>query len=92
MIAHETQEISAQIRQFITANFPLARQRPILEDDAQILDSGIIDSLGLLDLLTLLEEKFEITISDEDLLPENFETITRIAAFVQSKSNGHLKV
>lgn len=87
---NETVQINTKIRQLITAHFPLARRTSVLDDDSPLLNSGIIDSLGVLDLLMLIEEEFKITISDEDLLPENFETIANLTAFVQFKGNGAL--
>ena len=83
-------EVRHRIRQFIIKQFPLARKQSIIEDDSPLLDSGIIDSLGVLDLVSFIEKEFKITISDEDLLAENFESIASMTAFVQSKGNGQL--
>ena len=79
-----------RIRQFILKQFPLARKQSSIEDDSSLLESGIIDSLGVQDLISFIEEEFRITISDEDLMAENFESIASMAAFVQSKDNGQL--
>ena len=79
--------VSHRIRQYIIKHFPLARKLSIIEDDSPLLDSGIIDSLGVLDLVSFIEKKFKITIVDQDLMAENFESIASMAAFVQSKSN-----
>jgi acyl carrier protein len=70
--------------------FPLARKQSIFKDDSPLLDSGIIDSLGVLDLIKFIEEEFKIMVSDEDLLPENFETVANMSAFVQTKNSGKL--
>ena len=56
-----------------------------IKDDTLIFDSGILDSMGLLFLIEFLNEKFEISIEDEELLPENFETVNSITEFVQKK-------
>jgi acyl carrier protein len=50
-----------------------------------LLDKGYIDSTGILDLILVLEEEFGIEIGDEEVIPDNFESIDRIAAFVDSK-------
>ena len=86
----QTLTVRHRIRQFILEHFPLARKPSIIEDDSPLLDSGIIDSLGVLDLVSFIEKEFEITIADEDLMAENFESIVSIAAFVQIKGNGQL--
>ena len=83
-------EINNRIRQFIMMLFPLARKQSIFKDDSPLLDSGIIDSLGVLDLIKFIEEEFKIMVSDEDLLPENFETVANMSAFVQTKNSGKL--
>jgi len=64
----------------------------ILFDDGEILDenlsfqeSGILDSTGFLELITFIEERFGIEISDWELIPENFDTLRKVAGFVQSK-------
>jgi acyl carrier protein len=72
------------IQEFILKRFPLAKKRDIGESH-KLLESGIIDSLGILDLVSALEKDFGITISDEELVPENFQTVVDIAAFVASK-------
>lgn len=87
---NNNKEINNRIRQFIMTLFPLARKRSILEDDSPLLNSGIIDSLGVLDLINFIEEEFKIMVSDEDLLPENFETIANMSAFIQTKNSSKL--
>ena len=77
--------VKARIRQFINANFPLTRQQAALTDDASLLNSGLVDSLGVLDLVTFIENEFGVMVADEDLAAENFETIGQIAVFVHMK-------
>ena len=50
-----------------------------------LIESGVIDSLGILKLLEFLESKFSINISDEELIPENFESIESIESFISRK-------
>jgi acyl carrier protein len=56
--------------------------------ETSLLDSGLIDSTGILELVSFLESEFGIRVEDEEIVPENFETVTRIAAFVDSKRPG----
>ncbi len=76
--------VETQIRQFIIEHFPSAARRELSKHDA-LLENGIIDSLGVLDLVSFLEEAFAISVFDEELLPENFQTIERLTSFVESK-------
>jgi acyl carrier protein len=80
----ELNRASERLRIFILEKFPLARKRG-LKDNDQLLEGGILDSLGMLDLVSFVEQEFAITVSDEDLLPENFQTIERLASFVHDK-------
>jgi acyl carrier protein len=56
--------------------------------ETSLLDSGLIDSTGILELVSFLESEFGIRVEDEEIVPENFETVSRIAAFVDSKRQG----
>ena len=82
-------EIMSRIQEFVMKEFPLARQRSIADDDL-LLDSGILDSLGVVSLVAFVEKEFEITVSDEELLLANFQSISCLATFVQTKLNGDL--
>lgn len=62
--------------------FPLARKRKVTNQD-NLLESGIIDSLGVLDLVTFLQQEFSVAVADDDLTPENFQNIERMAQFVE---------
>ena len=79
-----TNRVNKRIKEFVLGHFPLARKKSITDDDA-LLDEGIIDSLGVLDLVNFIEEEFKISISDEDLVPENFQSIQSIAIFIEQK-------
>ena len=78
--------LNAQIRKFILDKFPLAQKQQIKDSDP-LLESGVLDSLGVLDLVSFVEQEFSVHVTDEELVPENFQTIDRIAAFVESKSS-----
>ena len=76
--------VSDRIREFVRSRFPLARNLDFSDEDS-LLDAGVIDSLGILDLVGFLEETFGIQASDEDLNPENFDSIATLVRFVESK-------
>lgn len=79
------------IRNFISGNFPAVRKQNLGDTDL-LLQSGIIDSMGILDLVEHLETTFDISVADDDLVPENFDSIETIAAFVEKKQNQHQSV
>ncbi|MGB2643173.1 MAG: acyl carrier protein [Candidatus Acidiferrum sp.] len=75
-----------RIRSFVLENFPLARARGVKDGD-ELLESGIVDSLGILDLVAFLESEFALHIQDDDLMPENFRSIESIVKFTEQKSH-----
>lgn len=81
-MAHEPTQ--ARIREFVLSKFPLAKKRALGDGDP-LLSHGIIDSLGILEVVTFVESEFGITVADEELVPESFESIASIARFVDAK-------
>jgi len=81
----QVSNVRDQIKNFILKHFPLARNHHLSDNDS-LLESGIVDSLGVLSLVTYIEQAFKISVADEDLVPENFQTVEGIAAFIQEKS------
>ena len=78
-------DLAADVRGFILKSFPLARKQQIKNSDA-LLESGMIDSQGVLEVVAFIEREFSTVVADEELSPENFQTIDRIAAFIRSKT------
>jgi acyl carrier protein len=74
-----------RIRSFILAKFPAAR-KPGLDDDLPLLESGIVDSLGVLDVVGFLEQTFQIKIDDDELTPDNFGNVRCMVSFVERKT------
>ncbi len=72
------------IRKFLTDQFLFGDSRP-LERDVSLFNQGIIDSTGVLELINYLEEHFGIKVQDDELLPENLDTIGNICAFLERK-------
>ncbi|HKQ60685.1 MAG TPA: acyl carrier protein [Candidatus Polarisedimenticolaceae bacterium] len=77
----------ARIREFVRRRFPLARQLAAGDDDP-LLESGVVDSLGILELVQYVTQEFAVEVGDEDLLPDNFGTVRKLAAFVAAKRDG----
>jgi len=72
------------VRQFIIENF-LFGEESKLEDDMSFLENGIIDSTGILELIAFLEETYNIKVEDEELIPENLDSLNNVAAFLETK-------
>jgi acyl carrier protein len=79
-------EIKKTVKEFIYQNFIFDSSKT-LPDDESLLGSGTIDSTGILELIGFLEEKFNITFMDSELVGENFDTLIKITAFLQKKLN-----
>ena len=82
-------QTSTSIKQFIRENFLFGKEITFSDDDS-FLQMGLIDSTGVLELVAFLEGTFGIRIGDEELLPENLDSVNRITQFVESKL--HAKV
>jgi len=76
------EEIKGKIRQHIVRRILLKKDEGILNLDDSLIKAGIIDSLGIQMLITFLEREYQIAIPEEELYPENFETINDIANLV----------
>jgi acyl carrier protein len=75
-----------QIRAFLASNFYIT-DADALESETSLLDQGIVDSTGVLEVIGFIEETFGITVEDSELLPENLDSIQGIAQFVIRKKN-----
>jgi acyl carrier protein len=76
--------IKLKVRNFIVANF-LFGEADGLQDDTSFLEAGILDSTGVMEVVGFLEEQFSIRIDDDELTPENLDSISSIGKFVSSK-------
>lgn len=83
MLAGQT--LRQKIRIFVEGRFPLVAAENLTDEDS-LLDSGAIDSLGLLDVVGFLEEDLGLDIDDEDMEPENFQSISELTRFVEQKN------
>ena len=77
-------DVRSKLRGYVTARFPLARSRNLGDEDS-LLDAQVIDSLGILELVAYLEDAFAIEVTDDDLSPENFDSIGALARFVGTR-------
>lgn len=77
-------EIQKKVREFITSNFYVA-DPAALKDEQSLLDAGIIDSTGVLEIVQFLEGEFGFKVEDAEIVPENVDSIARLTAFIGKK-------
>jgi len=76
--------LKQQIRNFILENFILEKPEDLVDDES-MLEKGIIDSTGVLELVAFLESTYQIKVEDEELIPENLDSIKNIVGYLERK-------
>jgi acyl carrier protein len=79
-------DFKAKLRNFILENYLFTDDQSQLDDTASFLQSGIIDSTGILELIFFLEEECGIKVSDEEMIPDNLDSVDNVLKFVASKN------
>jgi acyl carrier protein len=74
-----------ELRRFINDNFLFGRTNGHFSDDASLLDNGIIDSTGVLELIAFLDATYHVKVEDDELLPENLDSVNRLVRFLEKK-------
>jgi acyl carrier protein len=77
-------DVRTRLRDFVAKNFYLPDPASF-DDHTSFLDRGIIDSTGVLELVTFVESEYKITVADDDMIPSNFDSIDALVAFVGRK-------
>jgi acyl carrier protein len=80
-----TNDIEHQVRQFIEDNFLFREDHASLSDTESLLDAGLIDSTGILELVAFLESQFGIRVADAEIVPDNLDTLKAIVAYVKGR-------
>ena len=78
------QTIEQQVRQFVTDNFPFGRVDDLSSDES-LMDQGIVDSTGVLELVAFLEDTYHIKVQDDELVPANLDSINGLVRFLERK-------
>jgi len=78
--------IEEKIRIFIQDNFLLGDKNKVIKEDESFLQGGIIDSTGVLELVNFIEETYKIKVEDEELVPENLDSIKNLVAYIKRKN------
>lgn len=83
--APQLSEPAALIREHLARQVLFSDQGFSYADDASFLEEGIIDSLGIIDLVTFVETTFGVSVADEELVPENFDSVAKLEAYLRRK-------
>jgi len=83
--------IAGDLRNFVVANYLLGRDTNF-SNDTSFMDEGIVDSTGILELVSHLEQSYDIVIPEEELVPDNLDSVNRIAAYLAKKLDGRATV
>jgi acyl carrier protein len=78
-------DVTTKIREFIKDNFMFRDDRAVLADAESLLDTGLIDSTGVLELVAFIETEFSIQVADSDIVPENLDSVETIVRYVDGK-------
>lgn len=81
-----TTTIRNAVRTFMIENFLFGDAASMPANGESLLDSGLMDSTGVLELVAYLEDQFGITLADSDIVPANLDSVDRIAAFVELRA------
>ncbi len=81
-------DVKAQVRRYIEENFLFGAGARAPADDASLIDHQLIDSTGFLELVAFLEQAFSIEVGDEEMTPENLDSLDALAAYVERKRAG----
>lgn len=73
------------IRQYILKNFLFTEDESKLGNEMSFLDHRIIDSTGVLEVVNFIEENFQVKVEDAELIPENFDSVSKLVAYLQKK-------
>jgi acyl carrier protein len=76
--------INNDVRNFVVDTF-LFGEDDGLQDDSSFLAEGIVDSTGIMQLVSFLQERYRVSIEDEELIPDNLDSIKRVATFIEEK-------
>jgi acyl carrier protein len=79
-------DVESDVREFISENFILDGQ--VLAVDASLTSHGVLDSMGVLELIMFIEQRFSLKVPDEDTLPENLDSVERIVRYVEQRLGG----
>jgi acyl carrier protein len=82
------QQIEQEVRQFVVDNFLFDESGNSFSNDDSFIENGIVDSMGILNLVTFVQDTYRVRVLDQEITTDNWDSVTRIAVFVRSKLAG----
>jgi acyl carrier protein len=81
------QQLEQSIRKFIASDIIYSQEGFPYADDASLLQEGVIDSLGVVELVTFVQKQFNVKVEQQEVVPDNFDSVAKLSAFVRRKLN-----
>ncbi|MBI4847306.1 MAG: acyl carrier protein [Nitrospirae bacterium] len=81
-----TGQIQQTVKKFILENILFEDNEDVIKNDDSFLQKGIMDSTGVLELVRFIEEEYKISVDDEELIPENLDSVDNLAKFIKGKT------
>jgi acyl carrier protein len=78
-------QLKREIKNYIIESFLYGQDDNTLDDDVSFLETGIIDSTGVLELVSFVQETYGITVTDDELVPDNFDSLNKLEQFITRK-------
>jgi acyl carrier protein len=76
-----------QVRRFLLENYLFTTDDNLLDNNDSLLQKGIVDSTGMMELIHFIEESFHVRVEDEEMIPENLDSVNAIVSYVSGKLN-----
>lgn len=77
--------IKSQVRQFILSNYLFSEDQSRLVDQESLMQAGVLDSTGILELIMFIEDTFKVKVLDEEMVPGNLDSVDCVVAYVERK-------
>ena len=87
MTAYSLDDIKTQLRRYIAENLLFSENGFQYNNDDSLLDEGIVDSVGVMELLAFLEQAFQVDVEDHEITPDNFDSVNRLTRYIAHKLN-----
>ncbi len=78
-------QVKREIKNYIVESFLYGQDDNTLDNDVSFLENGIIDSTGVLELVSFVQDAYGITVTDDEIIPDNFDTLNKLELFIMKK-------
>jgi acyl carrier protein len=80
-------QIEEAVRSFIAENILFSGNGYPFADEASFMEEGVVDSMNVLELVMFVEENYKIAVEDHEVVPDNFDSVSKLAGYIRSKAN-----